>query len=442
MAIRNVVGLTVVCAAAWLLASPAHAERIDYKRLYSTASPAVVLIHSSDGKVGSQGTGSIIDKRGLVLTNTHVITHKGKNWPQIQVFLKPREITGDFRRDLKKGYRARVVAKHPQWDLALIQIIGSKQRLPVLALSSLSGVGIGEPTVAIGHPGGGAPWSLTTGTIGASWQDMNGKRGWHVFQTETALNPGNSGGPLLDGSGAVIGVNTFIRRRGRKGLALVGLNFAVKSTSARSWIQGVLGSLPSATELEAEEREGRRQRIAGVQRQPPPRAAPAPRARVNNAGRATPPPRDVAPPKTRRTPPPRDVAPPKTRRTPPPRDVAPPKTRRVAPPSDLAPRKTHRVPPPKDVAPPKTRRVPPPRNVAPPKPRPRVVHKNGSWSLKSTRKPTKRRKPRKLRRARRRAKRYTSDIKPGLTFGGNKLRAMLNKRSDEAFSELDRALGR
>jgi len=390
MAIRNVISMVLACTAVWLIAEPAGAATIDYKRLYNSSAPAVVLIHSSDGKVGSQGTGSIIDRRGLVLTNTHVITHKGKNWPQINIYLKPDTITGDFKRDLKKGYRARVVAKHPKWDLALVQIIGHRGRLPVLALSTLDGVGIGEPTVAIGHPGGGAAWSLTTGTIGASFQDMNGKRGWHVFQTETALNPGNSGGPLLDGSGAVIGINTFIRRRGRGGLALVGLNFAVKSSSARAWIQSVLGSLPSASELEKDDRERRRARIAGVA--PRPAAVPTPRARA-----------------ALRVPTPPTKKPMAHRKAPP-----PPKVAQSAPPRAKAKVKI--------------------------KPRPRVVRKDGSWALKAKKK--RRRRRHRLRRAPRRAKRYTSKYKSGMIFGGDKLRAMLNQRSDEAFDELDRALGR
>jgi serine protease Do len=88
---------------------------------------------------------------------------------------------------------------------------------------------------------------LTTGKVSASWEDYRNKKGWDVFQTETSLNPGNSGGPLLDGSGAVIGVNTFIIRKGEQGLTLTGLNFAVKSTTARTWIKGIIGELPPAS---------------------------------------------------------------------------------------------------------------------------------------------------------------------------------------------------
>lgn len=409
-----------VVAGGLALAQPVHAERIDYKRLYNSAAPGVVLIHSSDGRMGSQGTGSIIDPRGLVLTNTHVISNKGADWPQISIFLKPSEITGDPRRDLRNGYRARIVAKHPDFDLALLQIIGCRERLRVLPLSDLSAIGIGEPTVAIGHPGGGAAWSLTTGTIGASFQDMQGKRGWHVFQTETALNPGNSGGPLLDGSGAVIGVNTFIRRRGQGGLALVGLNFAVKATTAREWIVQAIGSLPSASEIEQVDREERRRRIAGVQEQP---AAPAARAPVERPRVAAAAPAPAPQPAAEPAPTPRAsqreqprVA--NARPQPAPEPVAPPAA----------------TPRPRQPAQPSVANAAAPT----PPPPPRTVAKDGSWAMKAQKKKRKLR----LAPAPSRPSRYTSDLKPGVTYGGDKLRALLNKRSDEAFDELDRALQR
>lgn len=239
--------LSLSLALVFLLSpGPAHAESLDYKKLYQATAPGVVLVHGTNKKSGSQGTGSIIDASGLVLTNTHVIRQDGEVWPYIYVYTKPAKLTGDLSRDLKAGFPARVVALNASYDLAVLQIIQAPADLTVLPLSTLEGVGIGEPTIAIGHPGGGAAWSLTTGTVGASFSDMMGRTGWHVFQTETALNPGNSGGPLIDGSGSVIGVNTFIRRKGRDGLALVGLNFAVKSTTARTWLQAVLGQLPDA----------------------------------------------------------------------------------------------------------------------------------------------------------------------------------------------------
>lgn len=220
------------------------ALEIDYKTLYKKASPGVVLIYAVDGKKAFRGTGSIIDGEGLVLTNTHVVAEKGKVREKLYVVLRPKQPTGEPKTDLKKRLPSKVVALNATYDLALLRIVDPPAGLTYLPLSDLRNVTVGESTVAIGHPGGGAPWSLTTGRLSASFQNYGEKQGWNLFQTETPLNPGNSGGPLLDGSGSVIGVNTFIVRRGEGGLALTGLNFAVKSTVARRWILKTLGKLP------------------------------------------------------------------------------------------------------------------------------------------------------------------------------------------------------
>ena len=96
---------------------------------------------------------------------------------------------------------------------------------------------VGDPVLAIGHPESGGLWSLTSGRIGSVIKNQSGIRGKHVFQTETSLNRGNSGGPLLDGNGEMVGVNTNISRRSSDGLAITGINFAVQSNVVRSWLE-------------------------------------------------------------------------------------------------------------------------------------------------------------------------------------------------------------
>jgi len=244
--------LTLAATAAVLagLSAPAGAQQhINYAKVFKRASPAVVVVAAIQGNTVSRGTGSIIDKSGLVLTNTHVVTDEGKDIPLIMIYLKPARLTGNASKDLHLRYRARLVAKHEAYDIALLQILRPPKDLPALPLSDLSSVNIGEPTAAIGHPGGGAMWSLTTGKISAAYEDYKGVEGYHVFQTETAINPGNSGGPLLDGSGSIIGVNTFIVRVNNAGIPLVGLSFAVKSTTVRTWVTEVMGELPSVSEI-------------------------------------------------------------------------------------------------------------------------------------------------------------------------------------------------
>ncbi|MDX2469361.1 MAG: serine protease [SAR324 cluster bacterium] len=246
---RNPLQIFLVIFLGFFLATDLMAAEINYKEVYQKASLGVVMVYGTDGKVGSTGTGSIIEKSGLILTNTHVVSNKGKLWDQQFVFLKPAKMTGNNKKDLKQGYQVKVIATNPKYDLAILQMIDPPDNLTALPLSDLKNVGIGEPTIAIGHPGGGALWSLTTGRLSASFRDYGDVQGWGVFQTETSLNPGNSGGPLLDGAGNIIGINTFIIRKNAGGLALTGLNFAVMATTATGWIKTILGRLPGDSEL-------------------------------------------------------------------------------------------------------------------------------------------------------------------------------------------------
>jgi serine protease Do len=90
--------------------------------------------------------------------------------------------------------------------------------------------------VAIGHPEQGGLWTLTTGTISSEFDNFNGVAGKHVFQTETGLNRGNSGGPLLDQQGRMIGVNTAIARVAADGMPIASISFSLKSAVAKEWL--------------------------------------------------------------------------------------------------------------------------------------------------------------------------------------------------------------
>jgi serine protease Do len=95
--------------------------------------------------------------------------------------------------------------------------------------------------VAIGHPEQGGLWTLTTGVISAEVDNVNGVKGKQVFHSETGLNRGNSGGPLLDEEGWMIVVNTVIARLISDGLPITSIGFSLKSSVARPWLreQGV-----------------------------------------------------------------------------------------------------------------------------------------------------------------------------------------------------------
>ncbi len=220
-----------------LLAVPtAHAASA--KELYQRLSPGVVcIVAMREGVEGcSLGSGLIIDGGGHVLTNAHVVTVDGKAPDRVLVFRKPAQLSGDMQHDLVDPLPGTIVKTDGALDLALIEL-PKGDYAPVLKLDPERAVP-GEPAVAIGHPGHGGLWTLTTGTVSSFLADHGGVAGKNVYQTETAVNPGNSGGPLIGAEGSVLGVNTFVIRQNEAGLVLQGLQFAVTSQVALGFLEG------------------------------------------------------------------------------------------------------------------------------------------------------------------------------------------------------------
>ncbi len=236
--------------------------------IYAATSPAVVLVEGSSRNGGGLGTGSIIDQRGGVLTNAHVILDKktGAPFSSLWVYLKPERVTGRMKRDLGFRMKATTVAYDAKLDLALLKVVSPPSGLPVLQFGNPEEISIGTRVLAIGHPEQGGLWTLTTGVISAEWEDFQQVTGKHVFQTETGLNRGNSGGPLINGAGHQIGVNTAIARKSKDGLAITSISFSIKSNVAKKWlaqqgirltyakVQRTSGSKPSQAGTEEAER--------------------------------------------------------------------------------------------------------------------------------------------------------------------------------------------
>jgi serine protease Do len=229
------------CLVPFLGITGLDAKDLSPRDIYEQASPAVVMVmgHPESGKSGSGGTGSIIHADGLILTNAHVVIEErtGKPYPRLSVFLKPPRVTGDSSMDLSRMLRARLVAYSAPLDLALLKVEAPSAPLPVVAFSESAQGHIGDRVVAIGHPEQGGLWTLTTGVISAEVDNFNGVKGKHVFQTETGLNRGNSGGPLLDSEGHMIAVNTAIVRVAPDGLPITSISFSLKSSVAAQWLR-------------------------------------------------------------------------------------------------------------------------------------------------------------------------------------------------------------
>ena len=216
-------------------------KELSPREIYEQASPAVVMVmgHADGGRKGSGGTGSIIQSDGLVLTNAHVVIEEqtGKPFARLSVFLKPARVTGESKSDLSRMVRAKVLAYSQPLDLALLKLDGVAEPLPVVDVSESGRARVGDRVVAIGHPEQGGLWTLTTGVISAEVDNFNGVKGKHVFQTETGINRGNSGGPLLDGEGHMVGVNTAIARVASDGLPIMSISFSLKSSVATQWLR-------------------------------------------------------------------------------------------------------------------------------------------------------------------------------------------------------------
>ena len=225
--------------AAFAFTSSLAEARMSARQIYKTKAPGVVLIVASQegSSSASAGTGSIISADGMVITNAHVIYDaKAKaTYPVVHVFLKPDKLTGDMNKDLSRHHTGEVVAFDNALDLALVKIKKAPGDLTVMTLGDPGELGPGDETIAIGHPEQGGLWTITRGVIGAEFENFKGVPGKHVFQMDTSLNRGNSGGPLFDVRGYQVAVNTAIARKGAGGVAITGVNFAVKASVVKNW---------------------------------------------------------------------------------------------------------------------------------------------------------------------------------------------------------------
>jgi serine protease Do len=228
-----------------LVSTFAIAEDFDPRKIYAETSKAVVLIagFEPNQQVMSKGTGSIISSDGLVLTNAHVIINKNKGRPfnQLRVYLKPDRVSGIFREDTSLRYKADLIKYSENLDLALLKIKSQtiSKLSNTLQFSDSDLVSIGDSVIAIGHPEQGGLWTLTTGTISGHISNHRKIRGKNVFQTETSFNRGNSGGPLINARGHVVGINSIIARKAPDGQMITGVNFSIKSRVAVNWLDSI-----------------------------------------------------------------------------------------------------------------------------------------------------------------------------------------------------------
>jgi putative serine protease PepD len=207
--------------------------------LYKAVAPGVVTVTDSttqnsaplpfvpqtQQKVQQLGSGFVIDSNGDIVTNDHVIAGS-------------KNIRVSFGGD--KSYPANVVGADPSSDLAVLRVSVPGSMLHPLAFDSSSNLQPGDPLYAIGNPFG-LDRTMTAGIVSAVGRDIQAPNGVTIpnaIQTDTAINHGSSGGPLLDGAGHVVGVTSQIE--GGTVDANVGVGFAVPSNTAKSIVQQLI----------------------------------------------------------------------------------------------------------------------------------------------------------------------------------------------------------
>ena len=192
------------------------------KDVYDGAQDSVAFISSTTAEGQATGSGFVVDDSGLIVTNEHVID--GAQQVTVKIGTDGKEIP------------AEIVGADASHDLALLKV--DADGLKALPLGDSSKVEVGDNTYAIGNPYG-LDHTLTTGVVSAlnrTLQAPDGSELGGAIQTDAALNPGNSGGPLLDEDGQVIGVNAQIATGGTEGGGNVGIGFAIPTSTVKQFI--------------------------------------------------------------------------------------------------------------------------------------------------------------------------------------------------------------
>jgi serine protease Do len=193
-----------------------HSERT----IKSTGAEDAYSVAPSPGRVNGMGTGIVIDPRGYIVTNYHVI----EDVSVIRVRLADRS-----------AYNAAVVARDHDADLALLKIDVDRP-LPVMPLGTSSDLMVGETVLAVGNAYG-YEHTVSVGVISAIKRDVNLNKELSyrdLIQTDASINPGNSGGPLVNVNGELIGVNVAIRAGAQ------GIGFAIPVDTMINVVRGMI----------------------------------------------------------------------------------------------------------------------------------------------------------------------------------------------------------
>lgn len=222
-----------------------NAEAVDWAAVAKAVEPAVVSISVVTGTSGSEGSGVILDAKGNIATNNHVVSG-GQNG-QINVTLNNNTI-----------HRATIVGTDPGTDLAVIRLDDPPADLTPMAFGDVSQLAVGDPVMAIGNPLG-LSGSVTTGIVSALHRPVRSTGGQQqerspfdpgqnqtsadttvvtdAIQTSAAINPGNSGGALVNAQGQLVGLTSAIATVSGSGTGQsgnIGIGFAIRADQVQA----------------------------------------------------------------------------------------------------------------------------------------------------------------------------------------------------------------
>jgi S1-C subfamily serine protease len=225
----------------------AQGKRLTIAQVYSRSAPGVVQVTSTSvtsqpsssffGNPFSQpqtqtqqalGSGFVIDKAGHIITNYHVV----QGAKSVEVSFSDNE-----------SLKAKIVGVDPSTDIAVLQVDAHSRALTPLPLGNSDQIQVGDEVVAIGNPFG-LDRSITSGIVSALQRGITAPNNYeidHVIQTDAALNHGNSGGPLLNAQGQVIGVNAQIQTGGST-QGNVGVGFAIPINTVKTVVAEIVRS--------------------------------------------------------------------------------------------------------------------------------------------------------------------------------------------------------
>ena len=197
------------------------------RQVYNEDGPGVVSVDVASSETGpGGGSGFVVDDQGHIVTNQHVVD--GAEGVSVRFASGTRQ-------------KAEIVGEDPSTDVAVIKVDAPDSILKPLTLGDSDSTRVGDPVIAIGNPLN-VGLSVTTGIVSGTERPIEAPNSYTIdgaIQTDAAISSGNSGGPLLDAGGAVIGINSQVASAGGQGVAQ-GVGFAVPVNTVKSIVEQLI----------------------------------------------------------------------------------------------------------------------------------------------------------------------------------------------------------